>query len=118
MPERFSDERLMQVYQDTVRPLYAFISRRCGGDRALAEDITQEAWLRGVREWSAKGIPDRPLAWLATVARNLLLDLHRQQDSREHVPLEAGSPTDFRMALEQDALAESAELAAAVNGAL
>lgn len=108
----------MQIYQNSVHALYACVSRRCGGDRALAEDITQEAWLRGVREWGANGIPDQPLAWLTTVARNLLFDLHRQQASREHVPLEAGSPTDVFMALERDAVAESAELAAVVNRAL
>jgi RNA polymerase sigma-70 factor (ECF subfamily) len=118
MSERFSEERLMQIYQETVRPLYAYASRRCGGDRALAEDVTQEAWLRGVREWRMRGIPDRPLAWLTTVARNLLVDLHRERGAREQVPLEAGSPTDVIMALEQNAIAESAELAAAVNRAL
>src|SRR4051812_29148724 len=118
MPERFSEERLMQIYRDTVRDLYAFASRRCGGDRALAEDVTQEAWLRGVREWGTHGIPDQPLAWLTTVARNLLFDLHRHHVSHEQVPLEAGAPTDVLMALEQDAVAESAELAAAVNRAL
>jgi RNA polymerase sigma-70 factor (ECF subfamily) len=118
MAERFSEDRVMQIYRDTVGALYTFASRRCGGDRALAEDITQEAWLRGVREWSANGIPDQPLAWLTTVARNLVFDLHRQQESREQVPLEAGSSADLFMALEQEAVAESAELAAAVNRAL
>jgi RNA polymerase sigma-70 factor (ECF subfamily) len=105
----------MEIYHQTVRALYAYASRRCGGDRALAEDVTQEAWLRGVREWRARGIPDQPLAWLTTVARNLLVDLHRQ---REQVPLEAGSPTDVLMAIEQESVAESAAVAAAVNRAL
>jgi RNA polymerase sigma-70 factor (ECF subfamily) len=115
VPERFSDERLMQIYRETVRPLYGYVSRRCGGDRALAEDVTQEAWLRGVREWRSKGIPDKPLAWLTTVARNLVFDLHRE---REMVQLEPGSATDVLMAMEQDSVAESASLAAAVNQAL
>lgn len=38
------------MYRQTIRPLYAYVSRRCGGDRALAEDVVQETWLRAVDE--------------------------------------------------------------------
>jgi RNA polymerase sigma-70 factor (ECF subfamily) len=115
MQEPFTEQRLMQVYRETVHALYAFASRRCGGDRALAEDVTQEAWLRGVREWRTRGIPDQPLAWLTTVARNLLVD---QLRGREHVSLDAVSATDVLAAVDQNAVSDSAEIAAAVNQAL
>ncbi len=115
MPEPFTEERLMQIYRETVHALYAYVSRRSGGDRALAEDVTQEAWLRGVRGWRTTGIPDQPLAWLTTVARNLLVD---QLRGREHVPLDADSTTDVLAAVDQNAVAESAEVAAIVNQAL
>ena len=69
---------LLQTYKETVHPLYEYVSRRCGGDRSLAEDVTQEAWLRAVAAWKKKGIPDKPLAWLRTVARNLLINYYRR----------------------------------------
>jgi len=68
---------LIQTYRDNIKQLYRYASIRCGGDRGLAEDVTQEAWLRAVVNWRRKGLPDEPLAWLTTVARNLLANYYR-----------------------------------------
>lgn len=38
------------------------------------EDIVQEALLRAMRTWPHRGIPEKPAAWLHTVARHLMLD--------------------------------------------
>jgi len=70
---------LIQTYRDSVHALYRFVSFRCGGDRNLAEDVTQETWLRAVRAWRKQGLPDSPLAWLKAVARNLLSNHFRRQ---------------------------------------
>jgi RNA polymerase sigma-70 factor, ECF subfamily len=78
-PANSPDERILTIYRDTIDTLYRHVSRQCGGDRALAEDITQETWLRAVREWRHKGPPDRPIAWLTTVARNLLISYYRRK---------------------------------------
>ncbi len=67
------------IYRETVRELYRFVSRRSGGSRELAEDITQETYLRAVREWRNGRRPDNPLAWLQTVARNMLLNHYRRK---------------------------------------
>lgn len=65
----------IQIYRDTVRELYGYVSRHCGGDGELAEDTTQEAYLRALTEWRRKRrFPKEPLAWLRTVARNLLIN--------------------------------------------
>jgi len=72
------EQTLIRTYKDTVHDLYRFVSRRCGGNRSLAEDVTQEAWLRAVVDWRKKGLPDEPLAWLVTVARNLLSNYFRR----------------------------------------
>lgn len=75
-----SEDRLVSVYRDTVRPLYAFVARRVrSNERVLVEDIVQETYLRAVEHWSRRGLPDRPLAWLQTVAGNLLVDNHRRR---------------------------------------
>jgi len=84
------DTTVMDIYRETVRPLYAYVSQRCGGDRALAEDITQETWLRAVAHWRRQGLPDVPLAWLKTVAKNLLLNTYRRA---RPVPLDSSPAT-------------------------
>ena len=72
------EETLISTYRELVRPLYAYVSRRCGSDRGLAEDVTQETWLRAVVAWKKAGLPENPLAWLKTVARNLIINYHRR----------------------------------------
>lgn len=67
------------LYRDHVIPLYRFVSRRVGGDRELAEDVTQETWLRAIDSWKKKGAPREPDAWLSTVAGNLLRNHFRRQ---------------------------------------
>jgi RNA polymerase sigma-70 factor (ECF subfamily) len=74
-----TEAELVQVYREHTAPLYRYVSRRVGGDRTLAEDIVQDAWLRAVAAWPRKGVPDHPLAWLMRVARNLLASHFRRQ---------------------------------------
>ena len=110
-----TDERIVAVYHETIDALYACVSRSCYGDRALAEDVTQEAWLRAVRDWRRKGPPDRPLAWLITVARNLLASYYRK---KRPASLDSVSPGDVLAAFEDGRAARSAEIAAVVCHAL
>jgi RNA polymerase sigma-70 factor (ECF subfamily) len=72
---------LTQAYHESVNSLYEYVSRRCGGDRSLAEDVVQETWLRAVVAWQKKGFPDTPIAWLKTVAGNLLRNYYRRTPS-------------------------------------
>ena len=73
-----SEEDLIETYRSTVRPLYAYVSRRVGGDVSLAEDLVQDTWMRAIGDWTAKGIPAEPLAWLIRVARNTLISHSRR----------------------------------------
>jgi len=115
MPERITEEQLKHVYRETVVPLYRYASRRCGGDRALAEDVTQEVWLRAVREWRRSGPPRHPWAWLLTTARNLILNELRR---RPAVSFDAVSPAVILDAIEHDRVSDSAEIAAVVAQAM
>ena len=49
---------LLEVYRQTIGPLYAYVSRRCAGERPLAEDVVQETWLRAVDAWRRQGVPE------------------------------------------------------------
>jgi RNA polymerase sigma-70 factor, ECF subfamily len=51
---------------------------RTTGDWDLAEDCAQDAFAQAVRSWPRDGIPQRPGAWLTTVARNRALDRLRR----------------------------------------
>lgn len=115
MPAPINEATLTAIYRETVDALYGYASRRCGGVRQAAEDVTQEAWLRAVREWRRSGLPDNPLAWLTTVARNLILNQLRRQ---EPVPLDAVPAALADAALDQDDAIDTADTARVVNAAL
>jgi RNA polymerase sigma-70 factor (ECF subfamily) len=58
------------------------------GDFAAAEDLVQDAIEAALNHWPAEGIPERPDAWLYTVARRRGLDvLRRESRYREKLAL-------------------------------
>jgi RNA polymerase sigma-70 factor, ECF subfamily len=79
MPHAATEDAVRRIYRDTLDDLYGVVSRRCEGDRDLTEDVVQETWLRAIHAWRADGIPDRPMAWLTTVATRLLSNHFRRQ---------------------------------------
>jgi RNA polymerase sigma-70 factor (ECF subfamily) len=109
------ESTLIRTYRACVSPLYEYVSRRCGGDRGLAEDVTQEVWLRAVGAWEKDGLPEKPMAWLLTVARNLIINFYRR---RRPLSLET-LPPDWESGLPGDGLGtERPEAAALVNWGL
>ena len=52
--------------------------RRLTGDASAAEDLTQEVFLRVVRGGGHYEARERERAWVFRIARNVLLDRHRQ----------------------------------------
>jgi RNA polymerase sigma-70 factor (ECF subfamily) len=57
-------------------------------DLDLAEECAQDAYARALQVWERDGIPDRPGAWLTTVARNRATDLLRRESVlRRTLPL-------------------------------
>ncbi|HLN17828.1 MAG TPA: RNA polymerase sigma factor [Acidimicrobiales bacterium] len=49
------------------------------GDWDLAEECAQEAFAEALRRWPADGVPQRPGAWLTTVAGNRAIDRLRRR---------------------------------------
>lgn len=49
------------------------------GDIDAAEDMLQEALIRAVQVWPEQGMPDNPVAWLVTTARNRAIDQIRRR---------------------------------------
>ena len=91
-----TEQQWLEIYRETVHPVYGYVARRTGGNRALTEDIVQEAYLRALDSWNRKPRPDSPLAWLKRVARNILVDFMRQKKWDSGVDLDHHSDTDSR----------------------
>jgi RNA polymerase sigma-70 factor (ECF subfamily) len=82
------------VYREYGRLVYA-VAHKVLGDKMLAEDATQQAF---VQAWKAASTfdPSRDLGpWLATIARRAAIDVHRRESRRAAQPLDdvaAGHP--------------------------
>ena len=59
-------------------PVLAGLVRRLG-DLDLAEDALQEAYVEAWDRWPREGVPDKPAAWLTTVAWHRAVDRLRRE---------------------------------------
>jgi RNA polymerase sigma-70 factor (ECF subfamily) len=78
---------------------------RVTGDLDLAEECAQEAYVDALTVWARSGVPERPGAWLTTVARRRAVDrLRREVTLRRRLPLlvEAVEADDTGSASEDD----------------
>jgi RNA polymerase sigma-70 factor, ECF subfamily len=67
-----------QAFRDERAAVLATLTRRLGGDLALAEDAVQDAFVAAAVEWDRRGVPDRPGAWLTITAWRKALDRLRR----------------------------------------
>jgi RNA polymerase sigma-70 factor (ECF subfamily) len=99
------DEALMRRYQAGdasafatlmrrhIGRLYNFIARHTG-NRATAEDLAQEVFLRVVERAADFKHEARFTTWLYTIARNQCIDHLRKASLRRHPSLDDGGPGD------------------------
>jgi RNA polymerase sigma-70 factor (ECF subfamily) len=71
-------DELARVVRDHAGRLAASLVHLLG-DFSAAEDLVQDAIEAALRRWPVEGVPDRPDAWLFTVARNRGLDVLRRR---------------------------------------
>ncbi|GAA4574072.1 sigma-70 family RNA polymerase sigma factor [Planotetraspora kaengkrachanensis] len=73
------------------------------GDFSAAEDLVQDAVETALRRWPVEGVPQRPQAWLYTVARRRGLDVLRRESNYRAKLAELrwpeAAPTDDRLRL-------------------
>lgn len=79
-------DTLAAVFREEAGRLAASVTRILG-DFDAAEEVVQDALLAAWQQWPADGLPDRPAAWLWTVARRRAIDvLRRDVRRRERAP--------------------------------
>ena len=76
------DAAIRQLYSHYASALHAYVEQFCP-DRASADDIVQETFIRAWRHLPQLSADDRPVRpWLYRVARNLLTDANRAARAR------------------------------------
>ena len=76
------DAAIRQLYSRYAKALHGYIEQFCP-DRASADDIVQETFIRAWRHLPQLSADDRPVRpWLFRVARNLLIDANRAARAR------------------------------------
>jgi RNA polymerase sigma-70 factor (ECF subfamily) len=81
------------VYTEYGRLVYA-VAFRALGDHGLAEEATQQTFLRAWRA-ADRLDPEREMApWLAAIVRRVAIDVHRREALRSADPIDELSPGD------------------------
>jgi len=78
------DAAVSAAVDDAHRREWAFVlaaTVRITADIDEAEECVQHAYATALTSWSHSGIPDRPGAWLTTVARRRAIDLGRRRQA-------------------------------------
>jgi RNA polymerase sigma-70 factor, ECF subfamily len=90
-----ADAAVRQLYSLHATAIHSYVQRFCP-DRASADDIVQETFIRAWRHLPQLAADDRPVRpWLYRVARNLLTDANRAARSRP-VTVQAEPADDAR----------------------
>lgn len=96
------DDALTQAFRSGWGRIVATLIRTTG-DWDLAEECTQDAFARALEVWTRDGVPDSPVAWLTTVARNRALDrLRRATTEARKLKEIALAPAPEEVAVDDD----------------
>src|ERR1700678_3156726 len=76
-----------EVARRSYGKLVAFLAAHTR-DVAAAEDALSEAFASALSDWPRNGVPEKPEAWLLTVARRKLIDVARRRFTGEAATVE------------------------------
>lgn len=108
-----NDEQLSEIFKSEYSNLIAVLSNFYGvSDLQLAEDIVSDTFVKALKTWSHKGIPEYPKAWLRKVAQNQLVEYHRRKKVfDEKITPALGSTSDATAPIEiTDKIIEDSQL--------
>lgn len=99
-PAPLAPESFAAFYQRTFRDVYRYLSRAVLGNRALAEDLTQETFASVVVAMRHGRAQLQSMPWLMGIARHKLIDHYRRAEC-EHRRLAVVWGTGLGLTTEQ-----------------
>jgi RNA polymerase sigma-70 factor (ECF subfamily) len=92
------DQRAFAVIVRTYEtPVYNYVLRLTNGDRALAEDLTQEVFLRVFQGLPRFSLRCKFTTWLFQVTKNRVLDELRARERRPHTSVTLDDAPQFEV---------------------
>lgn len=88
---------------------FRFVLRQCHCERAIAEELFQDLWLRVINASRFYRVSAKFTTWLYRIAHNLLVDFYRRQGRLFHVSLtdnERDEPVALEGAQPQNLIAD------------
>lgn len=80
----FASESAFRAFYERALPrVFGYVLHRCGGDRSVAEELTQQTFSEAVRQRNTFDGRADPLTWLTAIARHKLADYYRRLDNEE-----------------------------------
>src|SRR3954451_20698406 len=86
-----SNDAFDRWYRRTVPRVYSYLLSRCGGDTALAEDLTQQTFVAAIDQRAAFDGRSEIVTWLCGIARHKLADHFRSVERQERRRMELGA---------------------------
>jgi RNA polymerase sigma-70 factor (ECF subfamily) len=83
-----SDDAFDRWYARTLPRVYAFLLSRCGGDAALAEELSQQTFIAAIDQRSRFDGRSDVVTWLCGIARHKLADHFRSLERQERRRME------------------------------
>jgi RNA polymerase sigma-70 factor (ECF subfamily) len=84
-----SEVEFRRWYEAAVPRVFGYLHGRCGGDPALAEELTQQTFEAAIRDRAAFDGRADLMTWLLAIARHRLIDHFRrvEREERRHLRL-------------------------------
>ncbi|MFY0687420.1 MAG: sigma-70 family RNA polymerase sigma factor [Cyclobacteriaceae bacterium] len=75
-----SSHQIDHLFRHEYGKLVAVLTKTFGpSNLQLAEDVVQEAMLEALNKWSYNGIPDNPVGWIYSVAKNKAINIIKRE---------------------------------------
>lgn len=97
-PVVLDDAAFRAFYDEALPRIYGYLLHRCGGARAVAEDLTQETFMAAIRELRRGRTVEAAMPWIYGIARHKLIDHYRREERMERLAAaEAVDPPASRL---------------------
>jgi len=84
MEDVFTDQAAFRAWYEAALPrVHRYLFNRCGRDQALAEELTQDAFVEAIRSNQRGSAEGDAVGWVIGIARHRLADHYRRRARQE-----------------------------------